>query len=170
MLRRAAASFLDWSLPATDRCIHQVKINALARYHSGTRQTMSESAEATILVRGQTMTSMSLISVKDKPSERELEGNIRTAVWDGAAARKAVEGEDDQMSPGHLAVSVRELSRVSIEEVDRLISELQTLRRTLKTTGERIERDIAEYATLSSQASQITKIVIDGVKQLPTRA
>ncbi|MFY9839861.1 MAG: hypothetical protein WAK55_26000, partial [Xanthobacteraceae bacterium] len=64
----------------------------------------------------------------------------------------------------------REVSRVSIEEVDRLISELQTLRRTLKTNGERIERDIAEYATLSSQASQITKIVIDGVKQLPTRA
>ena len=74
------------------------------------------------------------------------------------------------MSPGDLTVSVRELSRVSIEEVDRLISELQTLRRTLKTTGECIERDIAEYATLSSQASEITKIVIDGVKQLPTRA
>ena len=116
------------------------------------------------------MTSRSLISFKDKPSEPELEGNIRTMVWDSASARQAVESEDTEMSPGDLAARVRELSRVSIGEVDRLIGELQTLRRTLKTNGERIERDIAEYATLSSQASQITKIVVDGVKQLPTRA
>jgi hypothetical protein len=116
------------------------------------------------------MGSTSLIAVNDKSSEPELEGNIHTLVWDSASAQKAVEGEDNQMSPGELTASVREVSRVSIEEVDRLISELQTLRRTLKTTGDRIERDIAEYATLSSQATQITKIVLDGVKQLPTRA
>ena len=116
------------------------------------------------------MVSKSLVSGNDKSSEPEIEGNIRTLVWDSASARKAAEAEDVQMSPGDLTVSLREVSRVSIEEVDRLISELQTLRRTLKTNGERIERDIAEYATLSSQASQITKIVIDGVKQLPTRA
>jgi hypothetical protein len=116
------------------------------------------------------MSSTSLVAVKDKSSEPELEGNIRTMVWDSASARNAVEGEDDQMSPADLTALVREVSRVSIEDVDCLISELQTLRRTLKTTGERIERDIAEYATLSSQASQVTKIVLDGVKQLPTRA
>jgi hypothetical protein len=119
--------------------------------------------------RGQTMVSDAFLPVKHKSSEPELEGNIRT-MWADASARKAVEVEDAQMSPAQLTASLRELSRVSIEEVDRLISELQTLRRTLKTNGERIERDIAEYAILSSQASQITKIVIDGVKQLPTRA
>ena len=116
------------------------------------------------------MVSDALVPVRAKSSEPEIEVNIRTLVWDSASARKAVDAEDDQMSPADLTASVRELSRVSIDEVDRLISELQTLRRTLKTNGERIERDIAEYATLSSQASQITKIVIDGVKQLPTRA
>jgi hypothetical protein len=131
---------------------------------------MSESVGANKYDRGQTMVSKSLVSGKDKSSEPEIEGNIRTLVWDSASARKAAEAEDVQMSPGDLTASLREVSRVSIEEVDRLISELQTLRRTLKTNGERIERDIAEYATLSSQASQITKIVIDGVKQLPTRA
>ena len=116
------------------------------------------------------MVSKSLVAVKDRSSEPEIEGNIRTLVWDSASAQKAVEGEEVEMSPGDLTASVREISRVSIEEVDRLMSELQTLRRTLKTTGERIERDISEYAILSSQTSQITKIVLDGVKQLPTRA
>jgi chemotaxis protein histidine kinase CheA len=113
------------------------------------------------------MVSKSLVPVNDKPSEPGREGNIRTLVWDSASAQKAVESEDVEMSPADLTASVREISRVSIDEVDRLMSELQTLRRTLKTTGERIERDIADYATLSSQTSQITSIVLDGVKQLP---
>jgi hypothetical protein len=131
---------------------------------------MGESVGTNKRGEGQIMVSKSLVTVKDKPSEPELEGNIRTLVWDSASAQKAVEGEDVEMSPGDLTSSVRELSRVSIDQVDHLITELQTLRRTLKTTGERIERDIVEYATLSSQASQITNIVLDGVKQLPTRA
>jgi hypothetical protein len=123
------------------------------------------------LVRGQTMVSKSLISVKDKPAEPELEGNIRTVVWDSAAARKAVvEGEDDQMSAGDLTASLRQVSKESIDEIDHLIAELQTLRKKLKTDGDRIERDIMQHAALSEQATKLTKIVFDGVKQLPTRA
>jgi hypothetical protein len=91
-------------------------------------------------------------------------------VWDSAAARKAVGGEDDQMSAGDLAAMLRETSRVSIEEVDRLIVELQTLRRKLQTEGDRIERDIVQHAALSEQATKLTKIVFEGVKQLPARA
>jgi hypothetical protein len=91
-------------------------------------------------------------------------------VWDSAAARKAVGGEDDQMSAGDLAAMLRETSRVSIEEIDRLIVELQTLRRKLQTEGDRIERDIVQHAALSEQATKLTKIVFDGVKQLPARA
>jgi hypothetical protein len=116
------------------------------------------------------MISKSLISVKDKPPEPELEGNIRTVVWDSAAARKAVDGEDEQMSAGDLAASLRETSRVSIAEVDRLIGELQILRRKLQTDGDRIERDIMQHAALSEQATKLTQIVFEGVKQLPTRA
>ena len=68
------------------------------------------------------MVSKSLISVKDKPAEPELEGNIRTVVWDSAAARKAVvEGEDDQMSAGDLTASLRQVSKESIDEIDHLI-------------------------------------------------
>jgi hypothetical protein len=116
------------------------------------------------------MVSGSLVTVKGKPSEPEIEGNIRTVVWPSASAPQAVESEDTQMSPGDLAATLREISRVSMDEVDLLIRELQTLRRKLQTEGERIERDITEYATLSTQAMQLTKIVVDGVKQLPKRA
>ena len=117
------------------------------------------------------MVSKSLISVKDKPAEPELEGNIRTVVWDSAGARKAVvEGEDDQMSAGDLTASLRQVSKESIDEIDHLIAELQTLRKKLKTDGDRIERDIMQHAALSEQATKLTKIVFEGAKQLPTRA
>jgi hypothetical protein len=78
-------------------------------------------------------------TLSDRVHFHPREGNIRTAVWDSAAARKAVEGEDDQMSPGDLAATLREISRVSMDEVDLLIRELKTLRRKLRTEGERIE-------------------------------
>ena len=116
------------------------------------------------------MSSTSLVAVKDKPSEPELEGNIRTMVRADASARQTAKSENDQTSPGDLVASLREVSRASIDEVDTLIHELQTLRRKLQTDRERIERDITAYTTLSSQASQLTKIVADGVKQLPKRA
>ena len=114
------------------------------------------------------MVSKSVVPVKDKPPEPELEGNIRTVVWDSAAARKAVQDEDDQMSAGDLAATLRETSRVSIAEIDHLIVELQTLRRKLQTDGDRIERDIMQHAALSEQATKLTQIVFEGVKQLPT--
>jgi hypothetical protein len=62
------------------------------------------------------MVSKSVVPIKDKPLEPELEGNIRSLVWDSASARKAVDGEDDQLSAGDLAASLRETSRVSIAE------------------------------------------------------
>ena len=52
-------------------------------------------------------------------------------------------------------------------EIDNLIGDLQTLRRKLQTDGERIQRDIAEYAELSQQVMQLTKIISDSVKKLP---
>jgi hypothetical protein len=67
------------------------------------------------------------------------------------------------MLAGDLGALLREVSRVSMGEVDCLIVELRTLRQTPQTAGERIERDIADYATLSTQATQLTKIVFDDV-------
>ena len=52
------------------------------------------------MARGKAVVSKTLVAIKDKPSEPELEGNIRTTAWASASARQAVENEDDQMSTG----------------------------------------------------------------------
>ena len=71
------------------------------------------------------------------------------------------------MSGEHLGNLLRQLSQTSLSEIDSLISELQTLRRKLQADGDRIERDIADYAELSHQVMQLTAIIFDSVKKLP---
>ena len=61
----------------------------------------------------------------------------------------------------------RQVSNTSIGEIDSLISELQTLRRKLRTDGERIQRDIRDYAELSQQVMQLTTIISESVGKLP---
>jgi hypothetical protein len=63
-----------------------------------------------------------------------------------------------------------QISKTSMGEIDSLINELQTLRRKLQTDGDRIQRDIAEYAELSQQVMQLTTIISDSVKKLPPRS
>jgi hypothetical protein len=79
----------------------------------------------------------------------------------------AGESSNGGMSGEHLGNLLRKLSRISLGEIDSLISELQTLRRKLQADGDRIERDIANYAELSQQVMQLTTIISDSVKKLP---
>jgi hypothetical protein len=62
---------------------------------------------------------------------------------------------------------LRQVSKLSIAEIDDLIGELQTLRKKLQTDGDRIERDITKYVELNQQVMQLTTIISDSVKKLP---
>ena len=85
----------------------------------------------------------------------------------GQSGSPASESSNGAMSGEHLGNLLRQLSRTSLGEIDSLISELQTLRRKLQADGDRIERDIADYAELSHRVMQLTAIISDSVKKLP---
>jgi hypothetical protein len=74
---------------------------------------------------------------------------------------------DPTQSTENLGSLLRQVSKTSMDEIDNLISELQPLRRKLQTNGERIQRDIAEYAELSQHVMQLTTIISDSVGKLP---
>ena len=78
-----------------------------------------------------------------------------------------IKSSDGEMPGQHLGGLLRQVSKTSMGEIDSLISELQTLRRKLQTDGDRIQRDIAEYAELTQQVMQLTTIISDSVKKLP---
>ena len=48
-----------------------------------------------------------------------------------------------------------------------MIGNLHDLREKLRADGERIHRDIVDYAALSQQVMQLSKIISESVKRLP---
>jgi chemotaxis protein histidine kinase CheA len=99
-------------------------------------------------------------------SQLEARAHIHKLAPAGSAFRQT-EGDDGELSTENLGNLLRRVSKTSMDEIDNLIGELQTLRRKLQSDGDRIQRDIAEYAELSQQVMQLTTIISDSVKKLP---
>jgi hypothetical protein len=53
----------------------------------------------------------------------------------------------------------------SVQEIDGLIAELQTLRALLLEEAARVQRNLAEYAHLSQSAMQSTRIIAESLAQ-----
>jgi predicted trehalose synthase len=70
--------------------------------------------------------------------------NINTAL--GKLARDQAESGDVKTSADDLAALLQRLSDVPTHEIEKLIDALQALRKQLQNAGNRIQRDIAEYA------------------------
>ena len=114
--------------------------------------------------------SMTLLS-NGKPAEvnhqsaTAVEGEIREFVRrDGANLRRTPEN-DSELVASNISTLLQRVAGTSVQEIDRLISELQTLRELLHAEGTRVQREIAEYAQLSQSAMQSTKIFGDSLIQ-----
>ncbi len=96
----------------------------------------------------------------------EAEGlNIRELIREGATFREA-ERSDGETST-NLSSLLGRVSETSAREVDNLIDELQRVREKLRDDGNRIQRDIEEYATLSQQVMKLTQIISESLQKLP---
>ena len=81
--------------------------------------------------------------------------------------RGQVERDDVKTSADDLAALLHRLSEGPTHEIEKLVNGLQALRKHLQNASSRIQRDIAEYAQLSEQVTQLTSIICDGVEKLP---
>ena len=102
----------------------------------------------------------------EKSIEVAVAGNIHELARGSAVFRQA-EPSNAEMSANNLTALLRRVSEASTHEIENLIGDLQTLRKKLQTNGDRIQRDIAEYAELSQQVMQLTTIISESVKKLP---
>ncbi len=108
----------------------------------------------------------------EKSAELEVEGNIRELVRRDSTAFRQTEG-DSEAAANNLCGVLRRVSGNSTTEIDNLIDELRALREKLLADGNRVERDIVEYAALSQSVIQMTKIITESmtqVKKLPVAA
>jgi hypothetical protein len=100
----------------------------------------------------------------DKQAESEVEGEIREFVRrDVAGLRRQQPENDSEMVASNIGSLLQRVAGTSVQEIDKLIGELQTLREMLHAEGARVQREIVEYATLSQAAMQSTKIIAESL-------
>src|SRR5258707_3722868 len=95
-------------------------------------------------------------------AEVAMEGEIRDFVRNGANLRRAPES-DSELVANNITTLLQRVAGTSVQEIDRLIAELQTLRELLHEEGARVQREIAEYPHLSQSAMQSTKIIAESL-------
>jgi hypothetical protein len=89
-----------------------------------------------------------------------IEGEIRGFVRRDVAFQRQQPNEAE-----NLDALIRRISGASIEEIDRVISELQSARDMLRKEGERVSHEIAGYASLNHAAATVMKVIIDSLTQ-----
>jgi hypothetical protein len=96
----------------------------------------------------------------DQVAADVVEGEIREIV-----RRRRAEDAATVPAAENLNELIRRVSGASMEEIDRVIFELQAVRDMLRKEGERVSREIAGYATLSNAATTAMKVITDSLTQ-----
>ncbi len=108
----------------------------------------------------------------ERSAEADLEGKIHELVRRDSHAVRQADGESEAATR-NLADLLRRVSANSTGEIDALISELRLLREKLLADGQRLERDVVDYAALNQSVIETTKIITDSMlqaKKLPSAA
>ena len=104
----------------------------------------------------------------DQATANAVEGEIREFVRRDVSflhpRRSEVDAANDPAAENLNAV-VRRVAGDSMEEIDRVIRELESVRDMMRNEGERVSREIAGYASLSHAAVTAMKVFADSIKQ-----
>ena len=102
----------------------------------------------------------------------EVEAGIRDFVRnDIAYLRRPNPANPEVQEPTHEATVsnvnslIQRVAGASLGEIEKLISELESLRELLHAEGQRVQREISGYAQLSQAAMKSTRMISDNVQQ-----
>lgn len=104
----------------------------------------------------------------DQAVATAFEGEIREFVRRDVAflrrQRSEVEAANDPASE-NLNALIRRVAGASMEEIDRVILELQGVREMLRSEGERVSRELSGYASLNHASMTAMKVIGDSLRQ-----
>ena len=98
------------------------------------------------------------------PFEGETREFVRRDVSVLHRQRSEVDAANDPAADS-LNTLVRRIAGASMEEIERVTLELQGVRDTLRSEGERVSREISGYANLSHASITAMKVFADSIKQ-----
>jgi hypothetical protein len=90
----------------------------------------------------------------------KLESEIGELVRRDATAPRLQQGNDKELNVGSL---VQKVSGTSVQEVEKLIAELQVLRGKLENEAARVQREIVGYAALIQDARKSIGTISDSL-------
>jgi hypothetical protein len=105
---------------------------------------------------------------EEQPSSGEFEGEIREFVRkDVAPWRKRPERTEvaTEAQAENVSMLVQRVAGASMSEIDNVIEELRGMREFLRSEGERVQREIAGYATVSQTAAASMKVIAESMAQ-----
>jgi hypothetical protein len=102
----------------------------------------------------------------DQPAVTELEGEIREFVNRDVVTNLERQPENEsQVMASNINSVLQRVTATSVQEIDKLITELQTLRDMLDSEAARVQREIIQYSTLTHVALQSTKAIAESLTQ-----
>jgi hypothetical protein len=111
------------------------------------------------------MTATTSADQVNEQASGEFEGEIREFVRkDVAPWRKRPETPADAPAE-NVSMLVQRVAGASLGEIDHVIQELQTMREFLRNEGDRVQREIAGYATVSQAAASSMKVISESMEQ-----
>jgi hypothetical protein len=102
---------------------------------------------------------MAFFSARERAELDKVNGEIR----EFAPQQKDSE-IDGQLVAKDLASLLQRVAGTSVQEIDKVIAELQMLREKLQSEAARVQREIIEYATLNQSAMQSAKIISESLR------
>jgi hypothetical protein len=104
----------------------------------------------------------------DQAAANAFEGEIREFVRRDVTAVRQPRGEAETAGDpvaDNLNALIRRVSGASMEEIDRVILELQSVRDMLRNEGDRVSREVSGYASLSHAAMTAMSVIADSLTQ-----
>jgi len=95
----------------------------------------------------------------------QVEGEIRAFVRRDLSAFRRRQQESGDAAVDNIGSLIERVSSASVAEIERVLAELANVRDMLRGEGERVQREISGYASLSQAAMTSMKIIGDSLMQ-----
>jgi hypothetical protein len=94
-----------------------------------------------------------------------VEGEIRDFVRRDVVAMRRTRSDGTEVNAEHFNALIERVAGTSVKEIDHLIAELQAVRNYLLAEGERVQRELTNYAQATQAALASVKIITDSMGQ-----
>jgi ElaB/YqjD/DUF883 family membrane-anchored ribosome-binding protein len=72
---------------------------------------------------------------------------------------------DSQLVASNVNSVLQRVTETSVQEIDKLITDLQTLSNILDSEASRVQREVVQYSTFTQAALQSTKIIAESLER-----